>query len=233
MAALHNGEHFLIEDYAIATTPGLDLTDPEPIAKKSPRVLMLALTQSTQGFPSLPYVSDELQNIKAIFPSKLLLNEDFRVAKMETALRDQNYAILHIASHAQFESEADKTFIVAYDGNVSVDNLSQYIGLLQFRDYPLELITLSACETAAGDDKAALGLAGIAIKAGARSALASLWHINDFATSKLVEKFYRGLKDPAGSKAKSLQSAQLNILNGSRFQHPGYWAPFILINNWL
>jgi CHAT domain-containing protein/Tfp pilus assembly protein PilF len=233
MAALHNGERFLIEDYAIATTPGLDLTDPEPIVKKSPRVLILALTQSTQGFPALPYVSDELQKIKTLFPSKLLLNEDFQVAEMETALRDQQYAILHIASHAQFENETAKTFIVAYDGNVSVDDLSRYIGLLQFREDPLELLTLSACETAAGDDKAALGLAGIAIKAGARSALASLWHINDFATSKLVEKFYRGLKDPAGSKAKSLQSAQLSLLNDSRFRHPGYWAPFILINNWL
>ena len=77
---------------------------------------MLALTQSAQGYPSLPYVSDELQNIKTIFPSKLLLNEDFRVARMETALRDQEYAILHIASHAQFDNESDKTFIVAETG---------------------------------------------------------------------------------------------------------------------
>ena len=233
LAAFHSGDHFLIESFAIATTPGLDLTDPEPIAEKSPKVLMLALTQSAQGFPALPYVSDELQNISALYPSKLLLNEKFQVAEVETALRDQQYAILHIASHAQFESDAEKNFIVAYDGQVSVNDLRRYIGLLQFRDTPLELLTLSACATAAGDDKAALGLAGIAIKAGARSALASLWHINDYATSILIEKFYHRLKDPSGSKAKSLQYAQMSLLEDSRFKHPGYWAPFILINNWL
>lgn len=233
MAALHDGEHFLIEKYAVATTPGLDLVAPEPIAKKSPRILMLALTESVHEYPPLPHVADELRNIQTVFPNKLLLNEAFQVKKMETALRDQDYAILHIASHAQFENEADKTFILAYDGNVSMDDLTQYIGLLQFRDDPLELITLSACETAAGDDKAALGLAGIAVKAGARSALASLWHINDVATSMLIKTFYHGLKDPSGSKAKSLQNAQLHLLNNARFRHPGYWAPFILINNWL
>jgi CHAT domain-containing protein/Tfp pilus assembly protein PilF len=233
MAALHDGQHFLVEDFAVAITPGLDLTEPKPIAAQSYQVLMLALTQPAQEFPALPYVSSELESIQMQYPSKLLLNEDFQVQKMEMALKDQQYGILHIASHAQFEADATENFILAYDGRVSINNLREYIGLLQFRDRPLELLTLSACETAAGDDKAALGLAGIAIKAGARSALASLWHINDFATSLLIGEFYRRLTDLSGSKAKALQSAQLKLINDSRFQHPGYWAPFILINNWL
>ena len=106
--------------------------------------------------------------------------------------------------------------------------------LPRFReDRPLELLTLSACQTAAGDDRAALGLAGIAIKAGARSALATLWYINDQSSSDLVTEFYRQLQDPSISRATALQRAQLQLLNVPGYEHPGYWAPFLLINNWL
>jgi CHAT domain-containing protein len=161
------------------------------------------------------------------------LNEEFLASKMEAALIDQQYAIVHIASHAQFGSEIENAFILAYDDKLSIRNLEQYIGLLQFRDDPLELLTLSACETAFGDEKAALGLAGIAIKAGARSALASLWHVNDLATSIMIDEFYRNLVNPSNSKAKALQSAQLKIMEDRRFRHPCYWSAFLVINNWL
>ena len=97
----------------------------------------------------------------------------------------------------------------------------------------MELLTLSACDTAAGDDRAALGLAGIAIKAGASSALATLWHINDQATSELAVEFYRQLQNPTISRAIALKHAQLKLLNDRRYEHPGYWSPFLLINNWL
>jgi CHAT domain-containing protein len=92
---------------------------------------------------------------------------------------------------------------------------------------------LSACETAMGDDQAALGLAGVAIKAGARSALATLWSINDRASSALVMEFYRQLGDSSVSKAVALQRAQLKMLADSAYDHPAYWSPFLLLNNWL
>ena len=114
-----------------------------------------------------------------------------------------------------------------------MERLDHCIGLFRYRDEPLELLTLSACETAAGDDRAALGLAGIAVKAGARSALATLWYINDQASSELVAEFYRQLKKPGMSRGKALQLAQLKLLNDPRYKHPCYWAPFLLINNWL
>jgi CHAT domain-containing protein len=95
------------------------------------------------------------------------------------------------------------------------------------------LLTLSACETAAGDDRAALGLAGVAIKAGARSALATLWPINDPASSILITEFYRQFQDPSVSRATALQYAQVKLLHDPRYQHPGYWSAFLLINNWL
>ena len=95
------------------------------------------------------------------------------------------------------------------------------------------MLTLSACQTAAGDDRAALGLAGIAIKAGARSALATLWYINDQASSDLIAEFYRRLQNATVSRAVALQRAQLKLLGDPRYQHPGYRAPFLLLNNWL
>ncbi len=94
--------------------------------------------------------------------------------------------------------------------------------------------TLSACQTAVGDERAALGLAGVAIKAGVGSALASLWFVSDAATSELMAAFYRQLQDPNLSKAKALQNVQVKFIKDrSRFYHPVYWAPFLLIGNWM
>jgi CHAT domain-containing protein len=233
MTTLWDGEQFLIEKYAVATAPSLDLTDPKPISDETRKVLIFALTQSAQGYPALPYISSELQVIEDLYDSKVLMNQHFLATNIEESLKDEQYTILHVASHAQFDSEVDKTFLVTFDERLSIDSLKNHIGLLQFRDHPLELLTLSACETAAGDDRAALGLAGVAVKAGAKSALATLWHINDFASSVLVAEFYQQLRDSKLSRAEALQRAQLKLLNDWRFQHPGYWSAFLLISNWL
>lgn len=233
MAALHDGKQYLIEKYSLAVTPGLDLTDPKPIAIEIRKALIFALTKSVQGFPALPYISSELQTIQSLYTSKLFLNQDFLVSNIEKALSDEQFTILHIASHAQFENKVDKTFLLSFDKKLTIDDINQYLGPIQFRESPLELITLSACETAAGDDLAALGLAGIAIKAGARSALATLWYINDIASSILVGEFYNQLQNPTMTKAKALQRAQLKLINDRRFQHPVYWSAFLLISNWL
>jgi CHAT domain-containing protein len=94
-------------------------------------------------------------------------------------------------------------------------------------------LTLSACQTGIGDDRSALGLAGVAIKAGARSALATLWFINDEASATLVSEFYRELRNPKLSKAQALQHAQQKLLADRVYEHPAYWSPFLLLNNWL
>ena len=203
MAALHDGQQFLISKYAVAVTPGLDLTDPRPVKRENVKALVLGLTESVQGFPPLPHVSGEIEAIQRLYGGKQLLNQDFVVSAVEKELKDEQFNIVHIASHGQFGSEVAKTFLLTFDGKLTMDRLDQYIGLFRFRDEPLELLTLSACETAAGDDRAALGLAGIAIKAGARSALATLWFINDQASSLLVAEFYRQLQDPSVSRENS------------------------------
>jgi len=114
-----------------------------------------------------------------------------------------------------------------------MDHLERYMGNTVFRNKPVELLTLSACKTAAGNDKASLGLAGVAIKAGARSALASLWYVDDKASSEMVVDFYRNLKKGNVSKSAALQMAQIKLLNQEKYKHPLYWSAFILIGNWL
>jgi CHAT domain-containing protein len=114
-----------------------------------------------------------------------------------------------------------------------MDDLERSIKFGERRDKALELLILSACETASGDDRAALGLAGVALKAGARSALATLWHISDKAAGELIIDFYRGVQSGTLSKAHALQGAQRALAADPRYAHPAYWAPFLLIGNWL
>jgi CHAT domain-containing protein/predicted negative regulator of RcsB-dependent stress response len=233
MAALHDGKQFLISRYAVAVTPGLTLTDPRPLKRSAVKALSVGLTESVRNFPPLPNVAEELEAIQRLYPGTLLLNKDFLVPRVEKELKEGLFTILHVASHGQFDTDVRKTFLLTFDDKLTMEKLSQYIGVLRFREEPLELLTLSACQTAAGDDRAALGLAGVAIKAGARSALATLWFINDQASSTLVSEFYRQLQDPSVSKAVALQRAQLKMLEEPAFDHPAYWAPFLLLNNWL
>lgn len=109
--------------------------------------------------------------------------------------------------------------------------------LLQNRDItqntPSELLILSACQTAAGNLRTALGLAGVAIKSGARNTVATLWSIQDNSTAELITQFYRALQQPDTSKAEALQQAQLSLLRSLQYQHPFYRSAFILLANWL
>ena len=233
LAALHDGEQFLVARYAVVTTPGLTLTDPRPLPRERAQLLLNGLTESVQGFAPLPFVAEELQSIHKIYGGRMLQNGQFTLSNMQKGLEQTPYSIVHIASHGQFDSDSEKTFLLTYEGKLSMDKLEQFLRLSKFRSEAVELLTLSACQTAAGDDRAALGLAGVAIKAGARSALATLWTVNDPASALMVSDFYRHLHSPGVSKAKALQQAQLGVLKDIRYRHPNYWSAFLLIGNWL
>jgi CHAT domain-containing protein len=233
MAALHDGERFLVERLAVVMAPGLELTDPRPLPSRSAKSLLTGLTESVQGFPALRHVETELANIRSQFAGRTLKNEAFVRNELEQALTRERYNIAHIASHGEFSGDVRASFVLAYDGKISVDELARFIGFNRFRDDPLDLLTLSACQTAAGDERAALGLAGITVKAGARSALASLWPIHDEATSLLMSEFYRQLHEAGAGKALALQRAQQKLAAVTRYRHPGYWSGFVLIGNWL
>lgn len=233
LAALHDGSSFLINKFALAMTPGLTLTDPRPLNRDKLRFLTAGLTKSVQGFPPLPYVADEIQSIHRLYKSDQLMNNAFQSARLERELREGGYGGLHIATHGKFSTDVNDSFLLTFDGKLTMQGLDQLVGLFRFRQEPLELLTLSACQTGVGDDRAALGLAGVALKAGARSALATLWFINDEASATLISEFYRQLRNPALSKAVALQRAQLKLLSDRIYEHPAYWSPFLLLNNWL
>jgi CHAT domain-containing protein len=114
-----------------------------------------------------------------------------------------------------------------------MDRLEEAVGATRFRERPVELLSLTACETASGDARSALGLAGMAVKAGARSALGSLWRVEDGPTAELVTAFYAGLAEPGVSRAEALRRAQVKLLQSPRTAHPGFWSPFLLISSWL
>lgn len=233
-AALHDGQQYVLERFAVSITPGLTLTDPRPIRREQMQILAAGLTDAVQGFPPLPSVGQELSAIGELYDGRVLKNDAFSFANVETELQSgRPYDIVHVASHGQFESDVEQSFLLTNDTRLTMDKLEGFMGVTTFRDRPVELLTLSACETAVGDDRAALGLAGVAIKAGARSALATLWSVNDRASSKLVAEFYRQLRDPELSKAEALRLAQLDLLQAGSFRHPIYWSPFLLIGNWL
>ena len=233
LAALSDGKQFLIERFAVATSPGLTLTDPRPLAAVAPRVLIAGLTEAVQGFAALPGVKTEATNIASLLPGTELLDQAFQSARFRSAVSTNPYTIVHVASHGEFGSNAQSTFLLTHDGKINLNELEGILGGTNYRDQPVQLLVLSACETAAGDDRSAMGLAGIAVKAGARSALATLWSVSDVASTQLVSDFYRELGQGKESKAGALRQAQLALMADRRFRHPYYWGPFLMIGNWL
>jgi CHAT domain-containing protein/tetratricopeptide (TPR) repeat protein len=234
-AAFWNGERFLVEEFSVATTLGMTLTSPKPLETERVRVLASGLTQSVDGFSALPAVAAELESLREIYGDRKteFRDQTFRVGEVSEELSRGAYSIVHIATHGQFLADHRQSFLLAYDGRLSMGQLESTVGSRRFSSAPIELLMLSACETAAGDDRAALGLAGVALKAGARSAVATLWAINDDATSQLVKRFYLELTSGKGTKAQALRSAQLQLIRDQRYSHPAVWAPFLMLGNWL
>jgi CHAT domain-containing protein len=236
MAALRDREsgEFLIEKYPLAIAPGLTLTEPRPIDRERVQLLAAGITEPVQGFPGLENVGREIEAVGAVFPGRRLVDADFVADRFELEMAERPFGIVHIASHGEFSADISRSYLLAYDEKVSMDQLAGMVATTRFREQqPLELLALSACRTAAGDDRAALGLAGVALRAGARSAIATLWSVNDQATTDLVSEFYAQLAEPGLSRAQALQRAQVKLLGMHHYRHPGYWSAFLLISSWL
>ncbi|MBD2169515.1 CHAT domain-containing protein [Calothrix membranacea FACHB-236] len=238
MASLYDGKQYLIEKYAIALSVGLQLLDPKPLEKQQLRALTAGLTEPPPDFPNfspLPAIKSEVGLIaKAGVSTTNLLDEKFTQKALEKQVNQVPFNILHLATHGQFSSRVEDTFILAADGAI---NVKQFDSLLRNRDEtkpePVELLVLSACQTAAGDNRAALGLAGAAVRAGARSTVASLWQIDDQSTAIFVGDFYQQLQSNKVTKAQALRHAQLKLLQHPNYKTPSYWSAYVLIGNWL
>ena len=161
-----------------------------------------------------------------------VLIEDFNRTELERAFAAGPVDILHLATHATFNGRSERSFIVSKDGAISLDNLRSLIEANRSRGKELSLIVLSACETAVGDDRATMGLAGTAVQAGAQSALASLWQVDDTGTVELMKLFYANLAASQG-RAEALRNAQLALIaKGEGLADPAIWAAFSMMGGW-
>jgi CHAT domain-containing protein len=239
MAALYNqNEHkFLIEKYPIANTPSLEVIITKKEISPQRRALILALTTGAQIdqqiFSPLTQVDDEIKAVKQQFPDSKSLVNNFDQNTLKTELNEMIYPIIHIATHGQFSAIREDSFLVTGNNQkLTLRQLENDIRNSQDSNL-IELLALTACETAVGDDRASLGFAGVALQAGVRSAIASLWSVNDQSTQILVTEFYQQWKQ-GKTKVKALQLAMIKVINENKtLAHPYYWSPFILIGNWL
>ncbi|MCX7099546.1 MAG: CHAT domain-containing protein [Methylococcales bacterium] len=179
---------------------------------------------------SLPGVDDEVLSLQKNIDNTTLKNKAFTYDEFKGQVKSGEYSNIHIASHGYFGKSAEDSFVMTYDRNLKLVDFQALLGSDAIKKKPIDLLTLSACETAEGDDRALLGFSGIAVKTNARSAVGTLWSVDDTATAKFMEAFYGNLaKFP---KAQALRQAQLALLRDPKLKHPHYWSPFILVGNW-
>jgi CHAT domain-containing protein len=254
MSALHDGKGFLIERYSVGSMPSLSLTDTDPANFKNTQVLAMGASQFANMSP-LPAVETEVATITPQqWPGKSFLNEAFTLANLKSQPQQQSYGMIHLATHAQFRpGEPSESFIQLWDTKLRLDQLRQ----MGWQSPQIEMLVLSACRTAVGDRDAELGFGGLAVQAGVKSALATLWYVSDEGSLALMAEFYAQLKT-APIKTEALRQAQLAMLrqdvrieggmlhtsfgnlplppelaNQGRqnFSHPYYWSGFRMIGN--
>lgn len=232
MASLYDGNSYLIEKYSIALNLGLQLIDKNPLEKDKFNVLVAGLSEKVDNyFLELPDVKEE---VKVIPNSTVLLNADFTFNTLQQKINSQSFSVVHLATHGLFSSNPEETFIWA--ANQEKINVNQLINLLRSQQQnqlnPIKLLVLSACQTAKGDKWAALGIAGVAVRSGARSTIASLSNVPDKSTALMMKYLYEELGKPGVTEAEALRSAQLKIFENPEFKQPSYWSSFILLGSW-
>ncbi|PZU96162.1 MAG: hypothetical protein DCE90_10485 [Pseudanabaena sp.] len=254
VAALHDGKQFLVEKYALANLPYLRVSRLENRDRNLNSILAMGLTEEMQGFSALPSVKIEVSTISSqALKSSSYFDQEFTVNNLQDKRRQGNFAVLHLATHAQFTSNNAKgAFIQFWNERLPIDRIPS----LRFDSPLVEMLTLSACQTAVGQN---LGLGGLAISSGAKSVLASLWEVSDSGTAPLMIQFYNSFPENI-TKAIALQRAQIDMLSGKvriengnilgipklptvplstlnineiNLSHPFFWSSFILIGNWL
>lgn len=285
-AALHDGQDYLIQRYAMATAPALTLlnrstgsrqganvllagmSEPGAVVDKLTPLLLETILPPGAALPpqpaapgkravrralavdaaatidndiarrdalkkslSLPGVKSEVEDLARITGGETLLDAGFTLDSLRRQVGSGNYRIVHLATHGVFGPTADTTFVMTHDDLLTLDRLQELVRKQSSTSARIDLLTLSACQTAQGDDRAPLGLAGAALQARAGSALGSLWPVSDEAAARLMGDFYARLAR-RGSKAQALQESQIALLKDPQFSHPFFWAPFILVGDW-
>ncbi|MEM9542761.1 MAG: CHAT domain-containing protein [Cyanobacteria bacterium P01_E01_bin.42] len=254
LAAMHDGKRFAIERYSISFLPNISASNLVPSSLQGEKVLAMGADRFTDQ-PPLPAVPVELELItEAIWQGDTFLNEEFTLKTLNKARQSDTYGIVHLATHGDFRpGNLSQSYIQLWDARLGLDRLRH----LRWNSPSVEMLVLSACRTALGDADAELGFAGLAVAAGVKSALGSLWYVSDEGTLGLMTQFYEQLQD-APIRAEALRQAQLKMLSGevrfeagnlvgggvefplpptlsgiSNFQlsHPYYWSGFTMVGN--
>ena len=257
LAALHNGHEFILERYSVGLMPSISLTDTRHQDLAAVKVLAAGAERFPgQDKPALPSVPVEVSAIsEQLWPGKSILNQGFTFRGLEKSLDAQPFGIIHLATHADFrQGEMDRSYIQFWDEKLPPGKLRE-LGLGE--EPTVELVTLSACRTAIGDADAELGFAGLAVQTGAKTAIGSLWYVDDVATMGLMTNFYQQLQQ-SPIKAEALRQAQLAVIRGEvhlegnelvtshgrysvrlephemapkDLSHPFYWSGFTMIGS--
>lgn len=237
MAALYNDQQFLISKYAVALAPRLALFKPSP-RSPSLKVFLGGIGEpqilEQRSFPKIENLNPELDGIQQLVKaSPPLLNAAFTTHNLEHQLQINPFSVIHLKTHGVFSSDPEETFIVAYQALITGKDLGHLLQIDRLGESnPLELLVLSACSTAQGDNRAVLGLAGTAVQAGARSVISTLWEAEDLPNTQLMLEFYKTLLNPDITRAQALRTAQLALLDKG-YQAPHIWATYVLVGNWL
>ncbi|WP_157135547.1 CHAT domain-containing protein, partial [Kamptonema sp. PCC 6506] len=253
IAALHDGNQFMVEKYSFSLIPSFSLTNTTYTSIADASVLAMGASEFTDKSP-LPAVPVELSAIASEWQGKSFLNSTFTLENLNLQRSRQDYRIIHLATHAEFlPGKPGNSYIQLWNSKLPLDRVRN----LNWDNPSVDLLVLSACKTALGDRESELGFAGLAVQSGVKSALASLWYVDDRGTLGLMTEFYQEL-GKAAIKADALRLAQIAMLKGQvrvengqlitntqtfplpsalnsqdtiDFTHPYYWSGFTLVGN--
>ncbi|RCJ29889.1 hypothetical protein A6769_35160 [Nostoc punctiforme NIES-2108] len=243
MDLLHDGKEFLTQQYSFAQTVGYKIQPLNSLSRNQPTALIAGLSKKSpsfndenapKGLKPLPGVVIEVAEIKTqITNSKVLLDEKFTSLQFHKEISKDDFPIIHVSTHGQFSSNAEKTVFLAYDKVINILDFNNFIkSQAQSNENPIELLVLSACQTAKGNKRSALGMAGVAAQAGAQSIISSLWLVDESSTAILMQEFYKALKNGL-TKAEALRQAKLSLSSNPKYVHPYFWSGFVLVGGWL
>ncbi len=243
MNLLHDGKDYLVKRYSFSETLGSRVRTPKSLRQDQMKAFIAALSipspsltdsNAPPGAEALPQAKQEAEDVRKLTNSSVvLLDKEFTSSHFKQRISEENFPIVHISTHGQFSSKLIRTGFLAYDRQI---NIREFDSLLRNKTQAssdiIELLVLSACQTAKGNKRSALGIAGVAVQAGARSTVATLWLVEANSTVELMEEFYKGLRKGL-TKAEALRQAQLALMKNPKYAHPYYWAPFLIVGSWL
>ena len=225
LAALHDGQNFLVEKYSIAMVPSFSLTDLSVHQQQRGTIEVLAMGASTFEFLNpLPGVPLELDNITpSPWQGVKMKEEQFTLDNLKSQRQQNPFEIIHLATHAQFEpGQPQDSYIQLFDQKLTLAQVRE----LDWQNPPVTLLVLSACQTAIGNKQAELGFAGLAVQSGVRSALGSYWYVSDAGTVALMAEFYQHLKSYQDRynimfKADALRDTQISMIKNKIYVERG------------